>query len=160
MLNEKYRTFLLSAAKTDRINHSGKTLFDHLVGTHNLLEWWGNSADVCTAGLFHSIYGTNHFKRRPWPIDDRAAIRDLIGNTAELLVYLFATSDRPAAWFEWHNLPTSRLLREIEAANLLEQIKPGVRSKWLNKLYDTDISDGARRAITAWKKLNAPLCVG
>jgi hypothetical protein len=160
MLNDKHRAFLIGEAKTDRINHSGRTLFDHLVGTHALLEWWGNSDDVCAAGLFHSIYGTNHFQRRPWPIHDRATIRGLIGNTAELLVYLFATNARPAAWFEWHNQPTSRLLREIEAANLLEQAKPGGRSKWLDRLYDTDISDGARRAIKAWKQANAALCVG
>src|SRR3954469_24054734 len=109
MLNDKHRAFLISEAKTDRINPSGRTLFDHLVGTHTLLEWWGNSDDVCNAGLFHSIYGTNYFQRRPWPIKDRATIRELIGNTAELMVYLFATSNRPAVWFQWQNQPTSRL---------------------------------------------------
>lgn len=160
MLNDTHRAFLIGEAKTDQIKHSQRTLFDHLVGTHTLLEWWGNSEDVCTAGLFHSIYGTNHFQRRPWPINDRRTIQNLIGYTAELLVFLFATSNRPAVWFEWHNMPTSRLLREIEAANLLEQAKPGGKSKWLDKLYDTDISDGARNAIKTWKQADAALRLG
>jgi hypothetical protein len=155
-MRDRRHQFLLEQAGADKIKHSGRTLFDHLVGTHDLLRAWGNSDAVCDAGLFHSIYGTNKFRHQTWPITDRATIRDLIGPTAELLAFMFCTSDRPAAWFEFEKLPTSRSLREIEAANLLEQ---GSRSKWLGELYDTDISGGARRAIKAWRDSRAALSV-
>ena len=133
------------------IKHSGRVLLDHLRGTHDLLWLWGNDADVCAAGLFHSIYGTNKFRTKAWPLADRDTIRNLIGKRAEHLVYEFCTVDRPAAFFDFghrviSNIPTDvfRDLLEIEAANLLEQ---GSRSKWLKRLRDSDISDAAKRAI-------------
>jgi hypothetical protein len=139
----------------DKPKHSGRTLYMHLHGTHELLEAWGNDADVCAAGMFHSIYGTNKFKTQVVPITDRQEVRDLIGLRAEKLCYLFCSIDRPKALF---SMPEDRFyyfrllltpevvrdLREIEAANLLEQ---GSRSKWLKRLRDSDISDAAKRAI-------------
>lgn len=149
MIQQSQRQFLLG--KVNTIKHSGGTLYMHLQGTHDLLRAWGNDDDVCAAGFFHSIYGTNKFRTKAWPITDRETIRDLIGERAERLVYAFCTIDRPAAFFDFghrviSNLPTDvfRDLLEIEAANLLEQ---GSRSKWLKRLRDSDISDAAKRAI-------------
>lgn len=148
----------LRKANAHLIKHSGRALLDHLKGTHDLLAAWGNTGEVCDAGLFHSIYGTNKFRTKPWPITDRETIRNLIGERAEWLVYVFCTTDRPRALFEVTKIgPLWRMtdlrfltpdllrdLREIEAANLLEQ---GSRSKWLKRLRDCDISDAAKRAI-------------
>jgi hypothetical protein len=141
MIKEDCKQFLLGPARADKVRHSGRTLFDHLCGTHELLREWGNRSDVCDAGLFHSIYGTRHFRHRAWPLDDRKTIVGLIGPEAEELAYLFCTADRPRAFVE---MPADRRLREIEAANLIEQ---GSKSRWLQRLHGTDISDGARRAI-------------
>jgi hypothetical protein len=117
----------------------------HLHGTRELLATWGNDDDVCAAGFFHSIYGTNKFKTKAWPITDRETINGLLGERAERLVYEFCTADRPRAFFTENGFgPDLRDLREIEAANLLEQ---GSRSKWLNRLRDSDIGDAAKRAI-------------
>jgi hypothetical protein len=127
------------------IKHSGRALLYHLIGTQKLLHAWGNDDDICAAGLFHSIYGTNKFRAKAWPITDRETIRGLLGERAERLVHAFCTADRPRAFFMENGFgPDLRDLREIEAANLLEQ---GSRSKWLKHLRDSDISDAAKRAI-------------
>lgn len=144
MLKESYRQFLLERAGADKVRHSGRSLYKHLVGTHDLLETWGNSEPVCAAGLFHSIYGTRAFRYRTWPIADRMTIQKLIGPEAERLAFVFCIADRPRVLFETRDGPWVRPLREIEAANLIEQ---GSKSRWLQRLRDTDISEGAKRAI-------------
>ena len=161
MVDEAHKQFLLGAG-ADKIRHSGRSLYEHLVGTHNLLEAWGNSKPVCDAGLFHSIYGTKHFRHKTWPLTDRATIRELIGSQAEKLAYWFCVKDPPRdllysinpvmpLFYDSHlnrssfeTLETLRNLREMAVANLLEQ---GSRSNSLRRLYDCDISDGAKRAI-------------
>jgi len=151
MMNEKHRQFLLERAGAGNIRHSGRTLYEHLCGTYHLLDDWGNDEPVCTAGLFHSIYGTRRFKSKAWPIDDRTTIKRLIGDEAEALVYYFCVSDRPKVLFGPSVLMPS--LREIEAANLIEQ---GSRSRWLKHLRDSDISDAAKSEID--KYLREAVC--
>jgi (p)ppGpp synthase/HD superfamily hydrolase len=153
MIRDDHRQFLLDRAHAGDIRHSGRTLFAHLCGTHDLLEQWGNSEPVCAAGLFHSIYGTKHFRHKAWPIADRETIRNLIGDDAERLAYVFCKADRPRAFFDVQMLAGMaeivRQLREIEAANLLEQ---GSRSRRLQRLHDSDISAGAKHAIARYLK--------
>jgi hypothetical protein len=144
MIPDDYRKFLLERTEAEVIRHSRRTLYTHLAGTHALLEAWGNPAPVCAAGLFHSIYGTNAFQHWAWSIADRDTIRELIGEEAEGLVYLFATMKRPAAFCVKPDTPVLRILREIEAANLLEQKS---QSKWLFRLMFNGISEPAERAI-------------
>ena len=146
MIRDEHRIFLIERAHADAVKHSGRSFYDHLCGTHALLEQWGNCEPVCTAGLFHSLYGTNRFRHKSWPLTERATIRELIGERAEELVYLFCTSDRPRAFLRTLDTPILRALREIEAANLLEQ---GSQSKWLRVLAASAISNGARQAIEA-----------
>ncbi len=150
MIKDEYRTFLTEKTHTDKIGHSGRSLFDHLAGTHNLLHLWGNEEAVCTAGLFHSIYGTKHFRHKTWPLSDRETIRNLIGHRAETLAYIFCTATRPKVFFEPVGIndlglrSMMRDLREIEAANLIEQ---NSQSGWLPRLYTSDISAPAKAAI-------------
>ena len=160
MIRDEHRAFLIERAHADAVKHSGRSLYDHLCGTHALLERWGNCEPVCTAGLFHSLYGTNRFRHKSWPLTDRETIRKVIGPQAEALVYTFCTADRPKAFVEnkpllidrdvwnvlWVSVEILRALREIEAANLLEQ---GSQSKWLRVLAASTISNGARQAIEA-----------
>ena len=49
---------LLHGLNADENPHSGGELLDHLRGTHDFLDAWGNEQHVCLGGLFHSIYGT------------------------------------------------------------------------------------------------------
>ena len=117
MIEDKHRDLLLSV-DADRTPHSGRSLFEHLKGVHDLLRDWDNAEDVCLAGLFHSIYGTQTFKHQS--MTDRTKLAAMIGDHAEFLVHCFSTRDRPL--FESIDDPVVRgQLMEIEAANLLEQ---------------------------------------
>lgn len=143
MIDDRHRQFLL-ALGTQEVRHSGRTLYEHLCGTHELLEAWGNPEHVCNAGLFHSIYGTGNFKHQSWPLVKRVAIKELIGQESEGLVFIFCVSDRRKLFLKVV-APLGRALREIEAANLLEQGSNS--SSYLVRLRDSDISDGAKHAI-------------
>jgi len=72
----------------DNIRHTGKTLLAHAIGVYKGLSGQGFSTDVCCAGLFHSIYGTELFQRFKLPVDRRADLRSLIGEYAENLVFI------------------------------------------------------------------------
>jgi hypothetical protein len=142
IIKEAHKEFLLQRAHADKIKHSGRSLYDHLCGTFDLLEDWANSEPICDAGLFHSIYGTKHFRHQSWPLEDRATIRALIGSEAELLAFMFCTMDRKE--FLTLDQPVAPSLREIEAANLIEQ---GGRPKRLKQLCEAGISNSAKRAV-------------
>ena len=85
---------ILRDVQTDETDHLAGTLLDHLVGTHDVLEGWGLSRDVCNAGLFHSVYGTQLFDVQSVTYDQRANVRNAIGTYAERLAYLFSVIDR------------------------------------------------------------------
>lgn len=124
--------------KTAGIKHGSRTLYHHLRGTHDLLEQDGAPEHVCLAGLFHSIYGTNVFRRQAVMLDHRMEVSDVIGKDAEWLAYVFCACNRPhvlidAAWLshpivdrfsgERFSLSAQDLrdLLRIELANLTEQ---------------------------------------
>jgi hypothetical protein len=130
---------LLRRYHADETAHSRRTLVDHLLGVYRLLEDWGNPAEICRAGLFHSIYGTNIFTHRSAQFSDRAVIRAAIGERAERLAFLFCIAERPVAFLKAalegatilddivhggsHPIDRADLaaLIEIEVANFLEQ---------------------------------------
>lgn len=76
--------------------HSEANLLAHLRGVHDLLVEWGSRPALCDAGLFHSVYGTEIFPTGAIPHELRPAVRDLIGEAAETLAYLFGTVTRSA----------------------------------------------------------------
>ena len=87
------RQYLL-ALGADELIHSGRHFLTHLEGTYLILRRWGLSESVCYAGLFHSIYGTDSFKRNPLPLEKRDELKALIGAEAEQLAYLFGSVRR------------------------------------------------------------------
>lgn len=70
----------LVSKKIQNIPHHDKNLFQHLTNVYNKLRQWECREDICYAGLFHSTYFNNV---------DRSIIKNLIGNKAESLVYLY-----------------------------------------------------------------------
>ena len=92
---------------TARIPHSGRSLYEHLAGVSAILHRWGQPEDVYLAGMFHSIYSTARYKHATLPMTERSRLRDVIGEGAERLVYLFAA------------LPAARLLSAAEAGGQL-----------------------------------------
>jgi len=140
-MNDRQREFLISL-DANKTRHSGRTLFDHLKGVHDLLRDWDNPTDVCLAGLFHSIYGTSTFKHQS--LHDRGALVEMIGVPAEMLVYHFSTKSRPL-FADVDAGEIRRKLIEIEAANLLEQ---GGNTNTLRKLSRMKLSNGAKAALS------------
>lgn len=121
----------LKSLGTECTPHSNKTFYEHLTNVENILRICGQPEYVCAAGLFHSVYGTVYFKQKT--ISDREAVKALIGDKAEQLVYLFCNAHRPYCWFTGNDLvlkngtfvridnQTMQDLRMIEGANLLDQ---------------------------------------
>ena len=79
----------------EALAHTGAAAFDdHLKGVQSVLRSWGSDEDVATAGLFHSIYGTEGFQGYKLPFSKRPDIRKLIGTRAERLAWIFCVVDR------------------------------------------------------------------
>ena len=96
-MDPEYRSMVdfLRGLDIEDVPHSGKKGFlAHLVAVHRDLENWGCNRDVCRAGLFHSIYGTELFRRWSLPLDRRADIRAVIGEQAEWIAYVNCLMDR------------------------------------------------------------------
>ncbi|MET8154633.1 DUF6817 domain-containing protein [Actinoplanes sp. NPDC049668] len=89
----------------ESIEHPGGTLYAHLGRVHDRLGALGHGPDVRLAGLTHAAYGTDGFDRALLPLADRAVLRDLVGEPAEALVYLYGACDRSRSWKE---LPGTR----------------------------------------------------
>lgn len=68
-----------------------KTFYQHLFNVYTYLEERGASAEVCDAGLFHSIYGTESYEFQNDRVT-REVVRGFIGEYAEELVYVFCTT--------------------------------------------------------------------
>jgi hypothetical protein len=87
-------TFLVDLGTADVV-HTEKSFLAHLVSVYRLMESEGCDVDLCRAGMFHSIYGTQKFQGFKLPLDRRDEIRALIGERAERLGYLNSAMDRP-----------------------------------------------------------------
>jgi hypothetical protein len=56
------------------------------------------NVDVQLAGLAHAVYGTDGFDLVLLDPADRTTLRNLIGASAERLVYLYGACDRGRTW--------------------------------------------------------------
>jgi Domain of unknown function (DUF6817) len=87
------RLDLLERLGFGQLTHDSHVPFlSHLVGTRRVLASWGCDAELCDAGLFHSVYGTEYF-----PTDGTASrdeVRAVIGERAERLAWLWCTIRR------------------------------------------------------------------
>ena len=78
----------------DRIPHTETIYLAHAIGVYNDLKAWGCDEEICHAGLFHSIYGTEGFQRFKLPLERRHEVRQRIGERAERLAYWNCAMDR------------------------------------------------------------------
>lgn len=77
------------------LEHTGAAAFDeHLKGVQAVLRFWQAPSHLVSAGLFHSIYGTEGFQGFALPLTERAAIQNMIGLEAEKLCFVFCMLDR------------------------------------------------------------------
>ncbi|HVX12225.1 MAG TPA: hypothetical protein VHC22_13675 [Pirellulales bacterium] len=94
MTTFKQLTDFLVSLGTDKVPHTNEIFLAHLIGVYRDLEAWGCDEEICRAGMFHSIYGTERFQKFSLPLTRRGEVRDLIGPRAERLGYLNCAMDR------------------------------------------------------------------
>ena len=94
--NYKQWTDYLINLGIEKVPHTEKTYLGHLVNVYRLMESEGCTDELCRAGMFHSIYGTEKFQGFKMPLESRAEIRRMIGERAEKLAYLNCAMDRPS----------------------------------------------------------------
>ncbi len=93
--NDRPMIDFLRGLGTEDVPHSGeKGFLAHLISVHRDLEAWNCDRDVCRAGLFHSIYGTELFRRFALPLERRDDVRALIGERAERIAFVNCLMDR------------------------------------------------------------------
>jgi hypothetical protein len=85
--------FLVGLGVAD-IPHTEKTYLGHLVNVYRLMAARGCTEELCRAGMFHSIYGTQSFQGFKLPLARRPEVAALIGERAERLAYLNCAMDR------------------------------------------------------------------
>jgi hypothetical protein len=90
----KRLTDFLVALGTEKVGHTQKNYLAHLIAIYRLMESCGCTDELCRAGMFHSIYGTQQFQTFALPLERRAEMRELIGERAERLAYLNCVMDR------------------------------------------------------------------
>lgn len=88
-------TFLRSHSGVN-MRHSEGTLLTHLEGVYRILQRWECRPALCFAGLFHSVYGTEHFRRQVIPMAARPSVAEVIGAESEELAYEFCILDTRA----------------------------------------------------------------
>lgn len=95
-MNPHYKRYTdyLVALGIEKVPHTEKTYLGHLVNVYRLMEAQHCEEDVCVAGMFHSIYGTEKFQGFKLPVDDRPKLREFIGARAERLAYFNCAMDR------------------------------------------------------------------
>jgi hypothetical protein len=103
-MNDKLKRCLafLQTLGLESVPHTRHTYLAHLAAVHRDLARWGCDEDVCLAGLFHSIYGTELFRGFTLPLERRGEIRALAGERAERLAYVNCLMDRASLdrWLE------------------------------------------------------------
>jgi hypothetical protein len=90
----KELTDYLLAQGVEQVGHTGKSYLAHLIGVYKLMEAQGCPEELCRAGMFHSIYGTERFQGFKLSLERREEVRALIGERAERLAYLNCAMDR------------------------------------------------------------------
>ena len=81
---------------SEKVPHTQKTYLAHVIAVYRIMKEAGCSEELCRAGMFHSIYGTESFQSFALPLEHRPEVRALIGERAERLAYLNCAMDRPS----------------------------------------------------------------
>jgi hypothetical protein len=75
--------------------HKHSSFLDHLVGVSDILWLWGQDESLRLVGLFHSAYSNSYVNLALLnPETERHILRDVIGETAEAVVFMFCSINR------------------------------------------------------------------
>ena len=126
----------LKSIGSDKVKHKNGSLLDHLIGTSEKLKEMGAPQYLQDAGLFHSVYGTVYFMPEGGLVENRQNVKDLIGEQAEEIAYLFCIIDNPRIENIW-NIESDSLRKDLmllEQANRDEQSEAEMMT--LEESYD------------------------
>jgi hypothetical protein len=92
-------TSLLRDRGAEQFPHAHqRALYEHLLGTREILGRWSQPASLQLAGLLHSIYSTDKYHRQLMEFSRRTEVRELAGSDAERIVFLFCVTSRNDFW--------------------------------------------------------------
>jgi hypothetical protein len=117
--DKKLEGVLQSIGTSGYPHTNGRSLYDHLTGTRDILRCWSQPFWIQTAGLFHSIYSTDVHSRQVLDMGEREQLQSLIGKRAEQLVYLFHKLPRRSFFdrlSELSSIPTQGLVVPMETS--------------------------------------------
>jgi hypothetical protein len=100
----------------EQVAHTQKNYLAHLISVYNLMQRAGCDDELCRAGLFHSIYGTEKFQGFKLALQRRAELAAMIGSRSERLAYWNCQMDRASL---------DELLLQSEAPFLLRNRETG-----------------------------------
>lgn len=89
-MDPNYRAMVdyLRSLGTETVEHTGdKGFLAHLISVYRDMEAWGGDRDLCRAAMFHSIYGTELFRKFSLPTERRPEVQELIGERAERIAH-------------------------------------------------------------------------
>jgi Domain of unknown function (DUF6817) len=154
----------LRRLNTGDMPHTERSLLDHLLGTRQLLVEWGARPGLCDAGLFHSIYSTEHYEQQALPLTRRDEVRELIGEEAESLVWLFCMMRRDT-FFQGLGQDRSPSIEHRETGELIP-LNGAQHQDLLTLLFANSFEGfsrcswferrGLRRAIRCYRKFATP----
>jgi 2OG-Fe(II) oxygenase superfamily len=129
--------FIFLREHTESSAHSGKTFYQHLKNVYQFLKQNHEREEVCFAGLYHSVYGTEFYKYDSDAMT-RDKVREMIGEYAEELAYIFCNTQNRRESFlnNTIGLTTQQQidLCKIEYANLIDQNENGQYNQQLIEL--------------------------
>jgi hypothetical protein len=132
---------LLRARAAHDVPHRIGSLYEHLAGVEQILAAWGQPSAIRLAGLMHSVYGTDRFRRAIFAPNERGIVRGAIGAKAERLAWLFCACPREELFTQagGDDAPLTRdtaNLLVLHAANAAEQCCKRDRSPgtWLARM--------------------------
>jgi hypothetical protein len=154
---ERYQTFLknLGAAW---LPHAGQTYLEHLTAVYHGLKLWGHNDDVCAAGFFHSIYGTERFNAFKLPLTARDTVREIAGEYGERIAFINCTMDRATfdAFVMEHQEGTlrdaqDRHLYAVHLCDWLDQVPFNREWGYRRIIYETIAQQLAGEALSAFE---------
>jgi len=96
-------------------SHTDFGLIGHLKGTYEILKNWKCSDELCMAGLCHSIYGTESYRKDPIDLSERDNIRSIIGEESERIAYLFGAHVKDSLWENLDRVENFRIFDRLES---------------------------------------------
>jgi hypothetical protein len=120
----------------EQVAHTQKNYLAHLVSVYKLVQGAGCDEDLCRAGLFHSIYGTEKFQGFKLGLEQRAELVELIGSRAERLAYWNCLMDRGSLDELLSHADEPFLLRNRESGEMMPLTRRELDDLCCVHLYD------------------------